>query len=82
VVASDAECGKQTKTDQMKNPFTQMTKTRCEHQRTLVVRSVGVQRTVCEGCGHVSFAMSSDLSSFQNQEIQPAKKPLRRVAGL
>jgi len=33
----------------------------CEHQHTLVVRSVGVERTVCEACGNVSFSIAPTL---------------------
>ncbi|HUF16056.1 MAG TPA: hypothetical protein VMQ46_09195 [Acidimicrobiia bacterium] len=32
----------------------------CEHPHTLVVTSVGVRRTVCESCGHISFKMTKD----------------------
>jgi len=33
----------------------------CEHQNTITVRSVGVERTVCEACAHVSFSIASSL---------------------
>ena len=33
----------------------------CEHPHTLSVRSVGVERTVCEECGHVSFVIAPNL---------------------
>jgi hypothetical protein len=29
---------------------------RCRHQETIVVRSSGMERIVCESCGHVSFS--------------------------
>lgn len=29
----------------------------CEHEHKIVVTSVGVQRSVCEACGHISFVM-------------------------
>ena len=34
----------------------------CEHQHTLTVRSVGVERTVCEDCGNVSFVIAPNLT--------------------
>ncbi len=29
----------------------------CSHESTIVISSVGVRRTVCEACGHISFTM-------------------------
>jgi hypothetical protein len=37
----------------------------CDHEETLVVSSVGVHRTVCEKCGHLSFEISPDLGRTQ-----------------
>ena len=34
----------------------------CEHQHTLSVKSVGVERTVCENCGNVSFSIATDFT--------------------
>lgn len=53
----------------------------CEHQHTMVVRSVGVQRTVCEGCGHVSFTMVPVLTSSRSPRTR-GETDLPRAAGL
>lgn len=38
--------------------------TPCEHERVMVVRSAGLERIVCENCGHVSFSFDEgDLMS-------------------
>jgi hypothetical protein len=29
----------------------------CEHLETVVIRSAGVERVVCELCGHLSFSI-------------------------
>lgn len=34
----------------------------CGHLQTIVVTSVGVQRVVCESCGHLSFHFVSPLT--------------------
>jgi hypothetical protein len=34
----------------------QMLTNKCSHRRTVVVRSSGIERIVCESCGHVSFS--------------------------
>ena len=36
--------------------------TQCGNSETLVVRSVGVERTVCERCGHLSFSIAPTFS--------------------
>ncbi len=28
----------------------------CEHEHVMVLRSAGLERIVCENCGHVSFS--------------------------
>ncbi len=33
---------------------------RCKHPRRIVVRTAGLERTVCESCGHVSFEARAD----------------------
>jgi len=58
-----------------------MFESRCTHERVLVVRSVGVQRTVCEACGNVSFEMRSNLPGFKTQPPYTSE-PLQEVAGL
>ena len=35
----------------------------CDHKHTVVVSSVGVRRTVCESCGHMSFEIKDELGS-------------------
>lgn len=34
----------------------------CEHPNSVTVRNSGIERTVCETCGHVSFRGSEGLS--------------------
>lgn len=51
----------------------------CEHKHTLVVSSVGVRRTVCEACGHISFKMTPNLVSAQ---MGTAHEDLPKVSGL
>lgn len=34
----------------------------CEHPSTVTVRNAGIERTVCETCGHVSFRGLEGLS--------------------
>ena len=41
--------------------WTRMFGNKCEHENTLTVSSVGVERTVCEDCGHVSFFIAPAL---------------------
>jgi len=36
--------------------LTNLLSAKCTHRRTVVVRSAGMERIVCEGCGHVSFS--------------------------
>jgi hypothetical protein len=34
----------------------------CEHQNTITVRNGGIERTVCESCGHFTFRGLEGLS--------------------
>ena len=34
----------------------------CEHTDTVTVRNSGIERTICEACGHVSFVAQEGLS--------------------
>lgn len=36
--------------------------TNCQHRKTVSVQSSGVERVVCELCGHVSVQFLSDLA--------------------
>jgi len=40
--------------------------TNCRHETVIVVRSAGVERMVCESCGHISF-------SFDHNELVSAE---------
>ena len=53
----------------------------CEHSHTLVVNSVGVRRTVCEKCGHISFEMV-DTNVSRMQRRPNRKTELPKVSGL
>lgn len=53
----------------------------CSHAHTLVVRSVGVTRTVCEDCGHLSFKIQTGLAHvFEADDLKEPELP--RVSGL
>lgn len=34
----------------------------CTHSETVTIRHAGIERTVCEGCGHVSLRALESLS--------------------
>jgi NAD-dependent SIR2 family protein deacetylase len=34
----------------------------CAHDKTITVRNAGIERNVCESCGHVSFRAEDVLS--------------------
>jgi hypothetical protein len=38
-----------------------VSRAKCEHPQTISVRTAGIERVVCESCGHVSFSMVDDL---------------------
>lgn len=40
----------------MRTKLTDMLTARCTHSKTIIVRSAGMERIVCQGCGHVSFS--------------------------
>ena len=52
---------------------------RCAHRSTVSVRSSGVQRVVCESCGHVSVRFLSDLAG--EPERDRFARPIERVEG-
>lgn len=39
-----------------------LARAQCDHSSTLTVRNSGIERTVCEACGHVSFQPLEGLS--------------------
>ncbi len=43
--------------------FARLFRKPCSHEHTIVVRSPHVERRVCEGCGYLSFTMSSNGST-------------------
>lgn len=49
----------------------------CDHGHTLVVTAVGVRRTVCRQCRHVSFTMITPQRTTFGQA-----RELRRASGL
>ena len=53
----------------------------CKHRDTIVVRSVGVERTVCERCGHLSFVIGTPTAVGR---VTPKSRPklLSRASGL
>lgn len=40
----------------------------CEHQSTVTVRNGGIERTVCESCGNVSFRGLEGLSGDASRD--------------
>ena len=38
----------------------------CKHEKVIVVRAAGMERIVCESCGHISF-------SFDHHELVSAE---------
>lgn len=45
----------------MRMKLKRMFRSECEHEHCVVASSVGISRTVCESCGHISFEVSPDL---------------------
>ncbi|MDP9495125.1 MAG: hypothetical protein M3P87_07785 [Actinomycetota bacterium] len=43
--------------------------THCKHETVMVVRTAGMERMVCESCGHVSF--SFDQYDLVSAELAP-----------
>jgi hypothetical protein len=41
----------------------------CEHTSSVTVRNAGIERTVCETCGHVSFRASEGLSGTVDRRM-------------
>lgn len=54
----------------------------CSHSETLIIRSVGVQRTVCEECGHLSFSMAPAMALVVDGPLEDVETELPRAAGL
>lgn len=46
----------------MKTRKRKPTRGQCEHPNTVTVRNSGIERTVCEACGHMSFRGLDGLS--------------------
>jgi len=40
----------------VRRKLTKLFGTNCRHPQTIVVRSAGMERIVCESCGHISFS--------------------------
>lgn len=40
----------------------------CEHHTVITVRNSGIERTVCESCGHVSFRGMEGLSGTADRK--------------
>jgi hypothetical protein len=41
---------------------------RCVHKVTMTVQSLGIERVVCEACGHVSVHFLSDLTGERDRD--------------
>ncbi len=44
-------------------------RTDCDHPTTVTVRNSGIERTVCETCGHVSFQPRESLSGRADRRM-------------
>lgn len=53
---------------------------RCRHSVTVSVGSTGVERVVCEACGHVSVHFLSDMDSEVDRArfARPGERDLER----
>lgn len=54
---------------------------RCEHVNLITVRNAGIERTVCEGCGWVSFTAHEIVSagverSRFEREVERPRRPV------
>lgn len=52
---------------------------KCAHRSTVSVQSSGVERVVCESCGHVSVHFVADLAG--EVERDRFARPVERVEG-
>lgn len=67
----------------MNKLWTRFLANRCEHQNTSTIRSVGVERIVCDACGNVSFSIAPNL--MLSHELVPHyenHQELSKVSGL
>ena len=54
----------------------------CEHLDTVTVRNNGIERTVCETCGHVSFKGFETLSGKASRsQFERASERATTMAG-
>lgn len=54
----------------------------CAHQQTVSVRAAGIERVVCESCGHMSFSIAGDLvGSPSRDQFERANEKPRSMAG-
>jgi hypothetical protein len=46
----------------------------CSHESTLSVAAAGVERSICENCGHISVAFLSEMSGpvYRSRFARPA----------
>lgn len=42
---------------------------KCSHTETLAVMSAGIERIVCEACGHVSFSIQIESTAAIEREM-------------
>ena len=61
----------------MRRRLQRMFRSECAHEKTLIVKSVGVSRTVCETCGHISFEIAQDLGKTRQSIV---RSQLERVS--
>lgn len=66
----------------MKNLWAKFFARECLHEEVLVVRSVGVQRSVCESCGHLSFSIAPTVLVNADTPQTSASTQLPHAAGM
>lgn len=47
----------------------------CDHTKTVTTVFAGIERVVCEECGHVSFSHLHDLVTDPATRLEEAKVP-------
>lgn len=62
----------------MSRVWNRLSSRECPHERTVTVTSVGIRRSVCEDCGHISFA--TEQKPLRSREISE-RSSLQRASG-
>lgn len=64
----------------MFNRWARPASTSCEHSHRMTVRASGIERAVCELCGHVRFRAVEGMSgTVERSQFRRASQPSDRV---